>query len=132
MERYARKDKEPMSSLVHAPATSRRSAGAYARRVLWIMFAINFLNYMDRFILPTALSSIQKEFHFSDFAAGGLATAFTLVYAVAALPFGAWADRGIRKNVITLSVGLWSLATMLTGLAVNFVTLFMARAAVGV
>ena len=27
----------------------------YAKRVLWVMFTINFLNYMDRFILPTAL-----------------------------------------------------------------------------
>ena len=104
----------------------------YAKRVLWVMFTINFLNYMDRFILPTALSSIQKEFHFTDFAAGSLATAFTLVYAITALPFGTWADRGIRKNVVAVSVGLWSIATMLTGLATNFATLFLARAAVGV
>jgi MFS family permease len=96
------------------------------------MFAINFLNYMDRFILPSALSSIQKEFRMSDFQAGLLATAFTLVYAVTALPFGVWADRGIRKNVVALGVGLWSLATLFTGAAVNFATLFAARAAVGV
>ncbi len=112
------------------PPLSR--ARSHAAQVLWIMFAINFLNYMDRFILPSVLSSIQKEFRISDFQAGLLATAFTLVYAVAALPFGVWADRGIRKNVVAVGVGLWSLATLFTGAAGNFATLFAARAAVGV
>jgi MFS transporter, Spinster family, sphingosine-1-phosphate transporter len=115
-------------AVVTAPARAR----SYATRVLWIMFAINFLNYMDRFILPSVLTSIQKEFHISDFQSGLLATAFTLVYAMAALPFGIWADRGIRKNVVATGVGLWSLATMFTGAAGNFVTLFISRAAVGV
>jgi MFS family permease len=96
------------------------------------MFGINFLNYLDRFILPSVLSSIQKEFAISDAQAGLLATAFTLVYALAALPFGVWADRGVRKNVIALGVGLWSLATFLTGMASSFIALFLARAAVGV
>ncbi len=113
----------------HAVPSHARS---YASHVLWIMFAINFLNYMDRFILPSVLSSIQKEFHITDFQSGLLATAFTLVYAVAALPFGLWADRGIRKNVVAVGVGLWSLATLVTGTAVNFLSLFAARAAVGV
>ncbi|MFI5274103.1 MAG: MFS transporter, partial [Ktedonobacterales bacterium] len=114
--------------LALAPSRAR----SYARRVLWIMFAINFLNYMDRFILPSVLSSIQKDFHISDTQAGLLATAFTLVYALAALPCGLWADRGIRKNVVATGVGLWSLATLLTGAAGSFFTLFLSRAAVGV
>lgn len=118
--------------LALAPARSTSRVGVYARRALWIMFAINFLNYMDRFILPSVISSIEKEFHFGDFAAGALATAFTLVYAVAALPFGAWADRGIRKNVVAIGVGLWSIATFFTGFAGNYAALFAARAAVGV
>jgi len=117
---------------IPARQTTTSHAYSYASRVLWIMFAINFLNYMDRFILPSVLSSIQKEFQISDFQAGLLATAFTLVNAVAALPFGLWADRGIRKNVVAVGVGLWSLATLLTGAAANFLWLFAARAGVGV
>lgn len=120
-----------MSVTIAPPQTGTRAV-SYARNVLWVMFAINFLNYMDRFILPSALSSIQKAFHFSDTAAGALATAFTLVYALAALPFGVWADRGVRKNVVALGVGLWSVATLLTGMAANVGMLFVARAAVGV
>jgi len=103
-----------------------------ARRVFWVMFAINFLNYMDRFILPSVLSSIKKDYAITDFQSGTLATAFTLVYALAALPFGLWADRGIRKNVVAVGVGLWSLATLLTGAAGSYAALFASRAAVGV
>ena len=121
-----------MNIAIPARHAAPARAHSYASHVLRIMFAINFLNYMDRFILPSALSSIQKEFHITDFEAGLLATAFTLVYAMAALPFGLWADRGIRKNVVAVGVGLWSLATLLTGAAANFLSLFMARAAVGV
>lgn len=120
-----------MSIALAAPISHAR-VRSYARQALWIMFAINFLNYMDRFILPSALSDIQKQFHFDDAAAGTLATAFTLVYALAALPFGSWADRGIRKNVVAVGVGFWSVATLLTGAATNFATLFAARAAVGI
>lgn len=120
-----------MAAAIAVPS-SRATVGSYARRALWIMFAINFLNYMDRFILPSVLTSIKKEFHLSDFQLGSLATAFTLVYAVAAVPFGIWADRGIRKDVIAVGVGLWSLATMLTGAAGSFAALFVSRAAVGV
>src|SRR5260370_26426539 len=125
------KEGHAMEIAIAAPV-ARSQAGTYARRVLWVMFAINFLNYMDRFILPSALSSIKKDFQLSDFQLGTLATAFTLVYALAALPFSLWADRGIRKNVVALGVGLWSLATLLTGAAGNFASLFASRAAVGI
>lgn len=104
----------------------------YARWALAVMVGINFLNYLDRYV-PTAVSPIlQKEFHLTDFALGALASAFLIVYAICALPFGYWADRGVRKIVIGTGVTIWSLATLLTGLATNYVHLFLTRAVVGV
>jgi MFS family permease len=111
--------------------TGKKSA-RYASYVFWVMFFINFFNYFDRYILPSALSSISAELHLSFGGAGLLASAFLIVYAVCALPLGYWADRGIRKNVIALGVGLWSIATFFSGLAANVATLFVSRAAVGV
>jgi MFS family permease len=96
------------------------------------MVGINFLNYLDRFILPVVASKIQAEFHLSDTQVGGLGTAFLLVYALAALPFGVWADRGVRKNVVAAGVAIWSLATLFTGLCRNYVQLFLARAVLGI
>ncbi len=109
-----------------------RKSARYASYVFWVMFAINFFNYLDRYILPGALNSISTDLGLSFGGAGLLASAFLTVYAICALPLGYWADRGIRKNVIALGVGLWSIATFISGLAVNIPTLFIGRAAVGV
>lgn len=104
----------------------------YATYVLGVMVAINFLNYMDRYVGAAASTLIQKEFHLSDTEVGLLGSAFLLVYAVAAVPFGYWADRGIRKVVIGAGVLIWSLATLFTGFARNFPQLFTSRAILGI
>jgi MFS transporter, Spinster family, sphingosine-1-phosphate transporter len=104
----------------------------YARYVLAVMVGINFLNYLDRYILPAVATRIQAEFHLSDSEVGLLGSAFLLVYAVATIPFGLWADRGVRKTVVGVGVTIWSVATLFTGLARNYVQLFIARAVLGV
>jgi MFS family permease len=96
------------------------------------MVGINFLNYMDRYVAAVASPLIQKEFNLSNADIGLLASAFLLVYAVAALPFGYWADRGVRRTVIGIGVTIWSLATLFTGFARNFVQLFLSRAILGI
>lgn len=104
----------------------------YAWYVLGVMFAINFLNYLDRYILPAAASSIQKEFSINDSQLGALASAFLLVYSLTILPMGFWSDRGVRKNVIGTCVAVWSLATLFTGLAQSYVHLLVTRALLGI
>ena len=96
------------------------------------MVGINFLNYMDRYVGAAASPLIQKEFHLSDSQVGLLGSAFLLVYAVAALPFGYWADRGVRKTVVAAGVAIWSLATLFTGFARSFPQLFVSRAVLGI
>jgi MFS family permease len=104
----------------------------YALYVLALMFGINFLNYMDRWVGSAVAPLIQAEFGLSDFQIGLLGSAFTLVYALGALPFGLWADRGLRKSVIGTGVTVWSLATLVTGVTTNFVQLFVTRAVLGI
>src|SRR5260370_19620736 len=96
------------------------------------MAGINFLNYMDRYVGAAASPLIQKEFHLSDSQVGLLGSAFLLVYAVAAVPFGFWADRGVRKAVVAVGVAIWSLATLFTGFARSFPQLFVSRAVLGI
>src|ERR1700693_4568555 len=107
-------------------------ARGYARYVLAVMVGINFLNYMDRYVAAVAAPLIQKEFGLSNTEVGLLASAFLLVYAVAALPFGYWADRGVRRTVVGIGVAIWSIATLFTGFARNFFQLFLSRAILGV
>ena len=104
----------------------------YAAYVLALMFGINFLNYMDRWVASAVAPLIQTEFGLSDFSVGLLGSAFTLVYALGALPFGLWADRGLRRRVIGTGVAVWSAATLLTGFTTNFLQLFVTRAILGV
>lgn len=96
------------------------------------MVGINFLNYMDRYVGAAASPLIQKEFHLSDSQVGLLGSAFLLVYALAAVPFGFWADRGVRKTVVAAGVAIWSLATLFTGFARSFPQLFVSRAVLGI
>jgi MFS transporter, Spinster family, sphingosine-1-phosphate transporter len=104
----------------------------YARYVLAVMVGINFLNYMDRYVGAAASPLIQKEFHLDDSQVGILGSAFLLVYALAAVPFGYWADRGIRKTVVAAGVAIWSVATLFTGFARSFPQLFVSRAVLGI
>ena len=97
-----------------------------------ILFAINVLNYTDRFVLPAVASSIKLEFSLSDTQVGLLGTAFLLVYAIAALPAGTFADRYRRTTLIGWGVAFWSVATLLTGITQNFAQLFGVRALLGI
>src|SRR2546426_3064344 len=96
------------------------------------MVGINFLNYMDRWVASAASPLIQKEFHLSDTLVGLLGSAFLLVYAFAAIPFGYWADRGVRRTVVAAGVAIWSLANLFTGSARHVARLFLSRAVLGI
>src|SRR5437667_4745256 len=104
----------------------------YARYVLAVMVGINFLNYLDRYILPAVATKVQAEFHLADSQVGLLGSAFLLVYAVATIPFGLWAAVAVRKPVPAVGVTICSFPTLSTGLARNYLQLFAARAAMGI
>jgi predicted MFS family arabinose efflux permease len=105
---------------------------APARQALVLLLSVNLLNYVDRQVLYALLPAIQRDLSLSDAQAGGLASAFMVVYMLAALPIGYLADRGGRRLWMTAGIGLWSLATAASGVARGFFQLFAARAAVGI
>ena len=98
---------------------------------LFILFAINLLNFFDR-QLPGALAEpIRKEFHLSDTALGLLGTVVILMYAAVGLPLGRLADKWYRTRLIAIGTAMWSLLTAASGLAQNYAQLFAARLGVG-
>lgn len=109
---------------------SKRSR--YATYVFVIMFAISFLNYMDRNVFSAAANVIGTELHLHIDDIGFIAFGFTIVYTLGTLPLGIWADRAKRKNVVALCVSIWSLATVFTALANNFWSLFLSRMVLGI
>ena len=101
-------------------------------RVLLLLIAINFINYVDRQIVFPLFPFIRKDFGLTFLQLGSLATAFTLVLSLGSLPLGMLADRTSRKRVIRAGVLIWSVATFLSGLSGSFRWLLGARAMVGV
>ncbi len=113
-------------------AIPQRHAASYATYAFYVLFAISFLNYLDRFILTGASPVVAAELGFDAVGIGALSAAFTIAFTLSAIPFGIWADRAKRKNVIAVSVTIWSLATSFTALAGNFIMLFFSRAVLGI
>src|SRR5713226_4827440 len=111
---------------------SARPSSGQARFAFTILLIINMLNYADRYVLPAILPKIRGEFGLTPIQQGLLGSAFLLVYAFATLPLGIWADRSIRKNIVSLCVGVWSIATVLAGITHNFVQLFIVRSVLGI
>jgi MFS family permease len=106
-----------------------RRAAAYA---LGVLTFINLFNYLDRWVLPAVLESIKRDLRLSDTQLGWLATGFIIVYVLTSPVFGTLGDRSRRPPLIAFGVGIWSLATTLAGFARGFLSLFSARALVGV
>jgi MFS family permease len=100
--------------------------------IVVLLTGLNFLNYLDRFIVAAVLPRIQEAHRLSDLEGGLLATAFLLGYFVTAPLFGMLGDRMPRKWLIAFGVLVWSAATIASGLAPDLGTLIAARAVVGV
>ena len=108
------------------------SRGA-ARNVLLVLTFVNLFNYIDRFIVPGLAVSLGKsELHLDRSQIGLLGTGFILVYAIASPWFGQLGDVRHRPRLIALGVAIWSVATVLGGFSVSFLTLFIARATLGI
>jgi predicted MFS family arabinose efflux permease len=103
-----------------------------ARWVLALLFGVNLLNYIDRQILYAVFPPLQAELGLSDTQLGLLASAFMWVYLSTAPIFGLLADRWSRPRLMSLGVGIWSVATALSGMVRHFGELLLGRAIVGV
>jgi MFS transporter, Spinster family, sphingosine-1-phosphate transporter len=100
--------------------------------IVALLTGLNFLNYLDRYLVAAMLPRISAELGLSNFEGGLLATVFLLGYFITAPVFGVLGDRMSRKLLIALGVLTWSLATIGSGLAGGLATLIVARAVVGV
>ncbi len=114
---------------------SRLPSAGQARFAFSVLFLVNILNYADRYVLPAILPKIadpKQGLGLTPFEQGLLGSSFLVVYGIATLPLGVWADRGIRKNIVSLCVGIWSVATVMAGFTHSFIQIFSVRAVLGI
>lgn len=100
---------------------------------LAVLSFINLFSYLDRYVVSALAESLKhSELALSDANLGSLMSGFLVVYTLTAPIFGALGDRRSRTRLIALGVACWSVATALSGFAGSYLTLFAARASVGV
>lgn len=101
--------------------------------VLALLFGVNLLNYIDRYVLAGVLPLIEEAFAgISKQRLGWLAPAFLVIYMATSPIFGFLGDRVRRKILVGIGVQLWSLATAAAGLARTYWQLFFSRMFVGI
>lgn len=111
-------------------AAGRRISPGY---VLFILTLVYVVNYLDRQILGILNPQIKAEFHINNTLIGLLnGPAFALVYATLGVPIAVIADRVNRRNVIAVSLAMFSLMTVLSGYAVRFWQLMLLRFGTGI
>src|SRR5690349_687983 len=92
------------------------------------------LNYLDRQILATMVDIWRNKpdfpFTYADY--GTLLSVFSLAYAISA-PFMGWfLDRAGLNRGISISVAVWAIASLGTGMVHGFGLLLVCRAILGV
>jgi len=81
--------------------------------LLWIAF---FLHQGNRQIYNTVLPLIRESLNLSPAQAGLVQTVFTAIYGVCVPLAGFLGDRMLRKRQVLLSIAVFSIGTLLTGL----------------
>ncbi len=118
-----------MHTVEGTPYATHRSA-YYALGTLTVVYSFNFI---DRQLLAILQESIKADLSLSDSQLGLLTGfAFAAFYVTAGIPIARWADNGNRRNIVALSLFIWSFMTAISGLVHNFVQLLMARIGVGI
>lgn len=103
-----------------------------AARLVLLVTAAVFINYIDRGNLATAAPMIQDELHLSASQLGVLLSAFYYGYVVCMPAMGWLAERYGAKRVLAAGITIWSVATLTTGFAGSFVTLLVLRVLLGI
>ena len=95
--------------------------------IVGLLWVAQFLNQADRQIFNVTLPLIQADFALTAAQMGLVATTFTVVFGLL-VPFAGLAgDRFQRRDVVVLSLVVFSAGTLLTGTASGFVLLLLFR-----
>ena len=118
-----------LSSAGHNPYQST-SACWYALVMLTLVYTFNFI---DRQLLAILQESIKADLSLSDSQLGLLTGfAFAVFYVSAGIPIARWADRANRRNIVALSLTVWSGMTAISGFVQSYLHLLLARIGVGI
>ncbi len=103
-------------------------------RRIWVcvfLFTLTAINYADRVALSVAATPVAQEFGLDKVQMGYLLSSFLWAYVLCLIPVGLLVDRFGGKIVNACGIGLWSLATVCTGLAPSHLIVMASRVVMG-
>ncbi len=105
------------------------------RRAWYVLGALTVIctfNMIDRYLLAGLVAPIKQEFGVSDTYIGFLlGPSFAILYTTAAIPIARLADRSSRVRIIAIGCAVWSVFTILSGLANDSLSFALLRLGVG-
>ena len=106
---------------------------SYGYFVLGVLTTVYSFNFIDRQLLVILQESIKAEMGLSDTQLGLLSGfSFAIFYVSFGIPLAKLADTWIRRDVIAISLTIWSSMTAVSGFAQNFIHLLLARIGVAI
>ncbi|HTV50523.1 MAG TPA: MFS transporter [Steroidobacteraceae bacterium] len=101
--------------------------------VLGLLTLVYGLNIADRFSISTLIEPIRLELHLSDSGIAFLTgVALALFYVTIGIPIAVLADRANRRNILAISIAIWSAMTAFCGFTRNYTQLLLGRFGVGI
>jgi len=99
---------------------------------LCLLTAMNFVNYLDRYILPAVQEQIKREFHLSDSQIGSLTLWFFVAYVLSSPVTGWLGDRFPRKPMIVVAALMIAAMNFFTASVHSYMSLNLRHAALGI
>ncbi len=101
--------------------------------VLILMLLIYAINIADRYVVSTVLEPIRLELQLTDSGVAILTgVPLALFYVTFGIPISWLADRSNRRNILAVSLIIWSAFTALCGISRNYWQFLAGRIGVGV
>jgi len=104
----------------------------YSNYVFILLFLLYMFDYIDRMVVTSMFTSIERDWGISHMQSGMLVSAVYWAIVLLTFPVSILVDRWSRTKTIGVMAIMWSVATALCALTGNFVQLFMARLLIGV
>lgn len=104
----------------------------YSNYVFILLFLLYMFDYIDRTVVTSMFSSIERDYGISHMQSGLLMSAVYWAIVILTFPVSILVDRWSRTKTIGVMAVMWSIATALCALTGNYVQLFMARLLIGV
>jgi ACS family D-galactonate transporter-like MFS transporter len=116
---------------VGAPPQHQKVPFGLARVAILLSLSV-FINYVDRGTLSIAAPILKEDLHLSPAQLGILLSSFFWTYSTFQVVSGWLVDRFEVNWLLAVGVGVWSLATLTTGLVHGFALLLTARLVLGI